>query len=67
MEVRKDPEAAEEQEETVQSYPAFESPADQVEPEHEAQDDEYQLGRLYERKHLKYMSQLKKKRSLKKT
>ncbi|UIN49128.1 LysM peptidoglycan-binding domain-containing protein [Bacillus safensis] len=49
VEVRKDPEAAEEQEETVQSYPAFESPADQVEPEHEAQDDEYQLGRLYER------------------
>ncbi|MEK5334762.1 LysM peptidoglycan-binding domain-containing protein [Bacillus sp. FSL M8-0166] len=49
VEVRKDPEAAEEQEETVQSYPAFESPADQVEPEQEAHDDEYQLGRLYER------------------
>lgn len=49
VEVRKDPEAAEEQEETVQSYPAFETPADQVEPEHEAHDDEYQLGRLYER------------------
>ncbi|KIZ55606.1 spore coat protein [Bacillus safensis] len=49
VEVRKDPEAAEEQEETVQSYPVFESPADQVEPEHEAHDDEYQLGRLYER------------------
>ncbi|WP_342491996.1 LysM peptidoglycan-binding domain-containing protein [Bacillus sp. FSL M7-0003] len=49
VEVRKDPEAAEEQEETVQSYPAFESPADQVEPELEAHDDEYQLGRLYER------------------
>ncbi|MFK3905310.1 LysM peptidoglycan-binding domain-containing protein [Bacillus safensis] len=49
VEVRKDPEAAEEQEETVQSYPAFESPAYQVEPEQEEQDDEYQLGRLYER------------------
>jgi len=49
VEVRKDPEAAEEQEETVQLYPAFESPADQVEPEQEAHDDEYQLGRLYER------------------
>lgn len=49
VEVRKDTEAAEEQEETVQSYPAFESPAYQVEPEHEAHDDEYQLGRLYER------------------
>ncbi|TQR24585.1 LysM peptidoglycan-binding domain-containing protein [Bacillus safensis] len=49
VEVRKDPEAAEEQEETVQSYPAFESPAFQVEPEQEANDDEYQLGRLYER------------------
>ncbi|MCY7674311.1 LysM peptidoglycan-binding domain-containing protein [Bacillus safensis] len=49
VEVRKDPEAAEEQEETVQSYPAFESPAYQVEPEQEATDDEYQLGRLYER------------------
>ncbi|WP_456266682.1 MULTISPECIES: LysM peptidoglycan-binding domain-containing protein [unclassified Bacillus (in: firmicutes)] len=49
VEVRKDPEAAEEQEETVQSYPVFESPADQVEPEQEATDDEYQLGRLYER------------------
>ncbi|MFP5202910.1 MULTISPECIES: LysM peptidoglycan-binding domain-containing protein [Bacillus] len=49
VEVRKDPEAAEEQEETVQSYPAFESPAFQVEPEQEAHDDEYQLGRLYER------------------
>ncbi|WP_339208010.1 LysM peptidoglycan-binding domain-containing protein [Bacillus sp. FSL R5-0432] len=48
VEVRKDPEAAEEQEETVQSYPAFESPAYQVEPEQEEQDDEYQLG-LYER------------------
>lgn len=49
VEVRKDPEAAEEQEETVQSYPAFEAPAYQVEPEQEEQDDEYQLGRLYER------------------
>lgn len=49
VEVRKDPEAAEEQEETVQSYPAFESPAYQVEPEQEEQDEEYQLGRLYER------------------
>ncbi|GLF89942.1 hypothetical protein Saga11_12010 [Bacillus safensis] len=49
VEVRKDPEAAEEQEETVQSYPAFESPAYQVEPEQEVQEDEYQLGRLYER------------------
>ena len=49
VEVRKDPEAAEEQEETVQLYPAFESPADQVELEQEAHDDEYQLGRLYER------------------
>ncbi|WP_111292158.1 LysM peptidoglycan-binding domain-containing protein [Bacillus safensis] len=49
VEVRKDSDAAEEQEETVQSYPAFESPAYQVEPEQEAHDDEYQLGRLYER------------------
>lgn len=49
VEVRKDPEAAEEQGETVQSYPAFEAPAYQVEPEQEEQDDEYQLGRLYER------------------
>ncbi|KPN15818.1 spore coat protein [Bacillus australimaris] len=51
VEVRKDPEATEEQEETVQSYPAFESPAYQVEPEteQEVQEDEYQLGRLYER------------------
>ncbi|UXC31363.1 MULTISPECIES: LysM peptidoglycan-binding domain-containing protein [Bacillus] len=49
VEVRKDPEAAEEQEEMVQSYPAFEAPAYQVESEQEEQDDEYQLGRLYER------------------
>ncbi|RAP25407.1 hypothetical protein C2W59_00369 [Bacillus pumilus] len=48
VEVRKDPEAAEELEETVQPYPVFESPAYHVEEE-EAQDDTYQLGRLYER------------------
>ncbi|MGN7326764.1 LysM peptidoglycan-binding domain-containing protein [Bacillus pumilus] len=51
VEVRKDPEIAEEQEETVQPYPVFESPAYHVEEEEEqvAQDDTYQLGRLYER------------------
>ncbi|MFX0110650.1 LysM peptidoglycan-binding domain-containing protein [Bacillus pumilus] len=49
VEVRKDPEAAEDLEETVQSYPVFESPAYHVEEEQEAQDDTYQLGRLYER------------------
>ncbi|MGA3852241.1 LysM peptidoglycan-binding domain-containing protein [Bacillus pumilus] len=49
VEVRKDPEAAEELEETVQPYPVFESPAYHVEEEQEAQDDTYQLGRLYER------------------
>ncbi|WP_144486821.1 LysM peptidoglycan-binding domain-containing protein [Bacillus pumilus] len=49
VEVRKDPEAAEEQEEMVQPYPVFESPAYHVEEEQEAQDDTYQLGRLYER------------------
>ncbi|MER3126081.1 LysM peptidoglycan-binding domain-containing protein [Bacillus pumilus] len=51
VEVRKDPEAVEEQEETIQSYPVFESPAYHVEEEEEreAQDDTYQLGRLYER------------------
>ncbi len=49
VEVRKDPEAAEEQEEMVQPYPVFESPAYHVEDEQEAQDDTYQLGRLYER------------------
>ncbi|MCM3035470.1 LysM peptidoglycan-binding domain-containing protein [Bacillus pumilus] len=48
VEVRKDPEIAEEQEETVQSYPVFEQPAYHVEEE-ETQDDTYQLGRLYER------------------
>ncbi|MEZ7511232.1 MULTISPECIES: LysM peptidoglycan-binding domain-containing protein [Bacillus] len=49
VEVRKDPEAAEELEETVQPYPVFESPAYHMEEEQEAQDDTYQLGRLYER------------------
>ncbi|PRR93393.1 MULTISPECIES: LysM peptidoglycan-binding domain-containing protein [unclassified Bacillus (in: firmicutes)] len=51
VEVRKDPEAAEEEEETVQPYPIFESPAYHVEEEEErkAQEDTYQLGRLYER------------------
>lgn len=51
VEVRKDPELAEEQEETAQPYPVFESPAYHVEEEEEqvAQDDTYQLGRLYER------------------
>ncbi|MDM5320878.1 LysM peptidoglycan-binding domain-containing protein [Bacillus altitudinis] len=46
VEVRKDPEAVEEQEETVQPYPVFESPAYHVEEE---QEETYQLGRLYER------------------
>nr|WP_144532566.1 LysM peptidoglycan-binding domain-containing protein [Bacillus pumilus] len=49
VEVRKDSEAAEEQEEMVQPYPVFESPAYHVEEEQEVQDDTYQLGRLYER------------------
>ncbi|MEM5027930.1 LysM peptidoglycan-binding domain-containing protein [Priestia sp. WB3] len=51
VEVRKDPEIGEEQEETAQPYPVFESPAYHVEEEEEqvAQDDTYQLGRLYER------------------
>ncbi|ABV63115.1 LysM peptidoglycan-binding domain-containing protein [Bacillus pumilus] len=51
VEVRKDPEIAEEQEETVQPYPVFESPAYHVEEEEEeeTQNDTYQLGRLYER------------------
>ncbi|MGG5179046.1 LysM peptidoglycan-binding domain-containing protein [Bacillus sp. MM09(2025)] len=48
VEVRKDPEITEEQEEKVQPYPVFESPAYHVEEE-EARDDTYQLGRLYER------------------
>lgn len=48
VEVRKDPEIAEEQEETVQPYPVFEQPAYHLEEE-ETQDDTYQLGRLYER------------------
>lgn len=48
VEVRKDPEAVEEQEETVQPYPVFESPAYHVEEEEE-QEETYQLGRLYER------------------
>ncbi|MGG1960373.1 LysM peptidoglycan-binding domain-containing protein [Bacillus pumilus] len=48
VEVRKDPEIAEEQEETVQPYLVFEQPAYHVEEE-ETQDDTYQLGRLYER------------------
>ncbi|MBR0616803.1 LysM peptidoglycan-binding domain-containing protein [Bacillus pumilus] len=51
VEVRKDPEAAEELEETVQPYPIFESPTYHVEEEQEEQeqDDTNQLGRLYER------------------
>lgn len=54
VEVRKDPEAAEEQEEMAQPYPVFEAPVYHVEEEEaqetqEAQDDTYQLGRLYER------------------
>ncbi len=51
VEVRKDPEAAEEQEEIVQPYPVFEAPVYHVEEEEtqETQDDTYQLGRLYER------------------
>ncbi|UYO34639.1 LysM peptidoglycan-binding domain-containing protein [Bacillus zhangzhouensis] len=49
VEVRKDAEAAEEQEQTVQTYPAFKSPSYQAEPEQEEHDDEYQLGQLDER------------------
>ncbi|MBU8695612.1 LysM peptidoglycan-binding domain-containing protein [Bacillus pumilus] len=51
VEVRKDPEIGKEQEETAQPYPVFESPAYHVAEEEEqvAQDDTYQLGRLYER------------------
>ncbi|MBD3860411.1 LysM peptidoglycan-binding domain-containing protein [Bacillus sp. 28A-2] len=44
VEVRRDPEAAEEQEETVPAYPAFEPTSYQMEP-----DDTYQIERLYER------------------
>ncbi|KEP26497.1 MULTISPECIES: stage VI sporulation protein D [Bacillus] len=49
VEVRKDPEAAEEQEETVPAYPAFEPPAYHMEPVQEERDDTYQIERLYER------------------
>ncbi|MEI4790129.1 LysM peptidoglycan-binding domain-containing protein [Bacillus sp. FJAT-53060] len=49
LEVRKDPEAAGEQEKTVPAYPTFEPPADHVEPVQEERDDTYQIERLYER------------------
>ncbi|PCK20641.1 spore coat protein [Bacillus pumilus] len=49
VEVRKDPEAAGEQEETAPAYPTFEPPADHVEPVQEERDDTDQIERLYKR------------------
>lgn len=49
VEVRKDPEAAGEQEETVPEFPAFEPPAYHVESMQDERDDSYQIERLYER------------------
>ncbi|WP_226568078.1 LysM peptidoglycan-binding domain-containing protein [Bacillus stratosphericus] len=48
VEVRKDPEA-ESKEEEEPAYPAFESPAYQMEQTQEERDDSYQFERLYER------------------
>lgn len=49
VEVRKDPEAESKEEEEPPAYPAFESPAYQVEQTQEERDDSYQFERLYER------------------
>ncbi|MDR7668973.1 LysM peptidoglycan-binding domain-containing protein [Bacillus altitudinis] len=50
VEVRKDPEAeSKEEEEEPPAYPAFESPAYQMEQTQEERDDSYQFERLYER------------------
>ncbi len=69
VEVRKDSDAAEEQEETVQSYPASLNHLlikwnrrSKKRSMTNISSGDYMNG-----KHLKYMSQLKKKRSLKKT
>ncbi|MBR0582647.1 LysM peptidoglycan-binding domain-containing protein [Bacillus altitudinis MN12] len=49
VEVRKDPEAESKEEEEPPAYPAFESPAYQMEQTQEERDDSYQFERLYER------------------
>lgn len=49
VEVRKDPEAESKEEEELPAYPAFESPAYQMEQTQEERDDSYQFERLYER------------------
>lgn len=49
VEVRKDPEAEGHEEEPPPAYPAFESPAYQMEQAQEERDDSYQFERLYER------------------
>ncbi|MCW4358336.1 LysM peptidoglycan-binding domain-containing protein [Bacillus altitudinis] len=49
VEVRKDPEAESKEEEEPPAYPAFESPAHQMEQTQEERDDSYQFERLYER------------------
>lgn len=49
VEVRKDPEAESKEEEEPPPYPAFESPAYQMEQTQEERDDSYQFERLYER------------------
>lgn len=49
VEVRKDPDAESKEEEEPPAYPAFESPAYQMEQTQEERDDSYQFERLYER------------------
>lgn len=49
VEVRKDPEAEGKEEELPPAYPAFETPAYQMEQTQEERDDSYQFERLYER------------------
>ncbi|WMT30313.1 LysM peptidoglycan-binding domain-containing protein [Bacillus aerius] len=49
VEVRKDPEAEGKEEESPPAYPAFETPAYQMEQTQEERDDSYQFERLYER------------------
>lgn len=49
VEVRKDPDAESKEEEEPPAYPAFESPAYQMEQTQEERDDSYHFERLYER------------------